>query len=223
MVSRVFLGSVFFTCLLLTQPVSAQEADAPPTGGDAEARGLFMAAQVAFDEGRFESAVQYFLQAFRLSGRPELLYNIGNTYDRLQKPEEALRHFEQYLQQRPGAENERQVEARVRLLRQTLEARQAPSTSEATPSEATLAPATVSAPTPEQTAQASAYTEPERAPSAPPAATTADEGSGTSWVIWGGLGAVVVAAAVVAVVIASGGDTTQGPLVPREGTPVVKL
>lgn len=218
MVSRVFLGSVFFACVLLTQPVLAQEADAPPTGGDAEARGLFMAAQVAFDEGRFESAVQYFLQAFRLSGRPELLYNIGNTYDRLQQPEEALRHFEQYLQQRPGAENERQVEARVRLLRQTLETRQAPSPSEATP-----APATVSAPTPEQTAQASAITAPEPTPSAPPAATAADEGSSASWMIWGGLGAVVVAAAVVAVVLASGGDTTQEPLVPREGTPVVKL
>lgn len=218
MANRVFLGSIFFACVLLTQPVFAQDPDAPPTGGDAEARGLFMAAQVAFDEGRFESAVQYFLQAFRLSGRPELLYNIGNTYDRLQQPEEALRHFEQYLRERPDAENQRQVEARVRLLRQTLEARQAPSPSDATPPAATI-----TVPTPEQTAQASARTAPEPSPSAPPAATAADEGSSASWVIWGGLGAVVVAAAVVAVVIASGGDTTQGPLVPREGTPVVKL
>lgn len=220
MTSRVVLGSVFLACVLLTHPVLAQDVESPPTGADAEARGLFLAAQVAFDEGRFESAVQYFLQAFRLSGRPELLYNIGNTYDRLQQPEEALQHFEQYLQQQPGAENQRQVEARVRLLRQTLEARQAPAQADVTPSAATP-----SVPTPEQTAQASTAAPAPAAPptAAPPAATATDEGSSTSWVIWGGLGAVVVAAAVVAVVIASGGDTTQDPLVPRDGAPVVKL
>lgn len=196
---------------------NAQEGAPPLSGADQEARALFMAAQVAFDEGRFESAVEYFLQSYRLSHRPELLYNIGNTYDRLQKPEEALQHFEQYLRERPDAENHLQVEARARLLRQSVETRRAQPLASA-PS---VAPAV--APTPEQTAQAHASEAPAPITQAPPAATTAADDGGSSWLLWTGVGAAVVAATVVTIVIAASGSATQDPLVPQDGAPVVRL
>lgn len=208
-----------------SQPVFAQqsaqqsEQASPPqvNGADQEARALFMAAQVAFDEGRFDSAVQYFVQSHRLSQRPELLYNIGNTYDRLQQPEQALEYFDQYLRERPNADNRLQVEARARLLRQSLAARQT--------SNATTAPIEPTVPTPEQTAQAHA-TEYEITPpaAAPPSATVVSEEGGSGWILWAGIGAAVVAATVVVVVLASsGGSTTQAPLVPEAGAPVVRL
>lgn len=191
---------------------AAVDRDQAMSGTDQEARAIFMAAQVAFDEGRFESAVQYFLQSFRLSGRPELLYNIGNTYDRLQQPEQALHYFDQYLQQRPNAENNKQVEARTRLLRQAVDQRR---TSVNTP---------VAVPTPEQTAQAhAAATEPLAPSQAPPAATASANEGGSSWLLWTGLGTAVVAATIVTVVMATGGTTTQDPLLPSDGVAVRRL
>ncbi len=213
-------------CLVLWtgHTASAQETQAQLSGADQEARALFMAAQVAFDEGRFESAVQYFLQSYQLSGRPELLYNIGNTYDRLQQPEEALDYFDRYLRERPNADNHMQVAARARLLRQSVDARRAQPNATST----SAAPVTVTeppVPTPQQTAQAHVdASEPvTTATTAPEGATRADDDGGTSWLLWGGVGAAVIAATVVTVVIATGGSTTQGPAVPREGAPVVRL
>jgi tetratricopeptide (TPR) repeat protein len=200
----------------------SQSGQAQLSGADQEARALFMAAQVAFDEGRFESAVQYFLQSYRLSQRPELLYNIGNTYDRLQQPEQALEYFDRYLRERPNAENHLQVEARVRLLRQSVSARQAQPHTSSTPS----APSTEAAvPTPQQTAQAHVEANEPAAipPAAPQQATRAEDDSGPYWLLWGGVGAAVIAATVVTVVIATSGSTTQEPLVPQDGAHVVRL
>lgn len=198
---------------------AGQPEQAQLSGADQEARALFMAAQVAFDEGRFESAVQYFLQSYRLSARPELLYNIGNTYDRLQQPEQALEYFDRYMRERPTAENHLQVEARARLLRQSVEARRAQPTTAGAPSPAV-------APTPQQTAEAHVQANEAPTPqaaSAPQAATTVDADSGPNWLLWTGVGAAVIAATVVTVVIATSGSTTQDPLVPQDGAPVVRL
>lgn len=218
------LALALLTLVVNHQSAFAQEAqptpdaaasDATLSGTDQEARAVFMAAQVAFDEGRFESAVQYFLQSFRLSGRPELLYNIGNTYDRLQQPEQALEYFDRYLRQRPNAENNKQVEARTRLLRQAVDERRIFENGTA------AAPAV---PTPEQTAQAhvNATEAPTPTQTTPAATTTTSEG-GSGWLLWTGVGASVVIVTVVAVVMATSGNTTQDPLLPAEGAPVRRL
>jgi tetratricopeptide (TPR) repeat protein len=202
--------------LVLAQENSATpppETDAPMGGTDAEARAVFMAAEVAFNEGRFESAVQYFLQSFRLSGRPELLYNIGNTYDRLQKPEEALEYFDLYLRQRPNAENNKQVEARTRLLRRAVDERAMFPNSAAPP-----------VPTPEETAQAQVAAFEAPAPvSAPPAAIAPTSEGDSSWLLWTGVGASAVIVTVVAIVIATSANTTQGPLLPSDDVAVRRL
>jgi tetratricopeptide (TPR) repeat protein len=88
---------------------------------DKAARGLFEAGSVAFEEGRFEEALNHFSKAYELSpNRHLLLYNIGSSLDRLRRDKEALSNFEKYLELNPTAPNRPAVEARVRLLREAV-------------------------------------------------------------------------------------------------------
>jgi tetratricopeptide (TPR) repeat protein len=91
---------------------------------DQEARALYEAGKLAFEEGRFENALGHFERAFELSGRPRLLYNIGTAADRLRKDDVALAAFERYLTALPEAPNRSAVEARIEVLRAQLAAAQ---------------------------------------------------------------------------------------------------
>jgi len=92
---------------------------------DEEARALFQAGSTAFQDGRYEDALGHFRRAHELSRRPQLLYNIGLAADRLRRDAEALEAFEEYLRLVPDTDRQRDVEARVRVLRETAQ-RQAP-------------------------------------------------------------------------------------------------
>lgn len=95
---------------------------------DEEARGLFVAGRAAYDDGRYEEALNYFRRSYELSDRPELLYNIGQTASVLNRDEEALWAFEKYLERYENAPNYREVEDRIMRLRR---AQQAPAAIEA--------------------------------------------------------------------------------------------
>ena len=83
-----------------------------------EARALFMAGRAAYDAGRYEAALERFQESFELSGRPELLYNIGQTADRLRQDAVALQAFERFLAETPETTANRDVaQRRVEFLR----------------------------------------------------------------------------------------------------------
>lgn len=50
---------------------------------DARARELYDNGAILYEEGRYEDAVAAFSEAYRLSGRPALLFNIANAQERL--------------------------------------------------------------------------------------------------------------------------------------------
>lgn len=98
---------------------SALSADSRvPARRDEEAKKVFEVGRAALEAGRFEAAVRFFEEAYDLSGRPELLFNIGTAFDRLRRDEEAARYFERYLFAAPDAANALAVEARLTVLRQ---------------------------------------------------------------------------------------------------------
>jgi tetratricopeptide (TPR) repeat protein len=103
--------------------VAAASAHAPPARAqatestDEEARGLFAAATAAFEDGRFQAALNYFQSAYELSERPELLFNLAATLERLRRDAEAIDHYERYLAALPAASNRRFVESRLATLR----------------------------------------------------------------------------------------------------------
>lgn len=77
------------------------------------ARGHFKAGEVYFGRGDFRRALIEFQEAQRDADRPELDYNLGETYDRLGDAASAARCYRRYLDRRPGAADAPEVRARV--------------------------------------------------------------------------------------------------------------
>jgi len=96
---------------------------------DTEAHGLFDAGSAAFEDGRFEDAYRYFTRSHELSGRPELLFSLASTCERLRRDAEAVGYYERYLVAIPDAANRRFVEGRLEFLRRP-DARPAPTTTD---------------------------------------------------------------------------------------------
>ena len=180
-------------------PASSAEAQ---TTADEEARALFEAGRLAFSRGRYEQALGHFQEAYELSHRSALLYNIGTTLDRLRRDEEAIEAFEQFLEAEPDSQYAAEVEERVRILRANAE----PDLS------------------PEAVATAS---ESDPGATAPPAGSDSDSGGSDSivkkWWFWTIIGVVVVGAGVGIGVGASGGGGQQGPLFYDDNTVPVGL
>jgi tetratricopeptide (TPR) repeat protein len=106
----------------------AQVAEAqrrpPRDPREAQARALFEQGQAAYEEGRYEEAINAFEQAHALSARPLLLYNIANAQERLGLLREALENLRYYLEDAPA--DERPVlERRIRGLEDRVRRQQA--------------------------------------------------------------------------------------------------
>ncbi len=182
-----------------TPPPTPTTTTSDAEGAEAEARALYAAAQAAFHEGRFENSLQYFQRAYELTRRPALLYNLGVTYDRLRRDQEALDAFEQYLREEPQAPNVREVEGRVAVLRQAI-ARTAPTPIETTPIETTPVETTPIESTPVEST-------PVETPRV--VASSGDAGPGP-WVVVGIGGAALVAGAVLLGVAAADVAAVEG-------------
>ncbi|MBX3268640.1 MAG: hypothetical protein KF729_00170 [Sandaracinaceae bacterium] len=100
-------------------PLAAQQ---PTEQLDEAARLTFESAREAFVAGDYERALGLFRQAYNLSPRPGLLYNIAQTLDRLRRDAETLQALREYLEAYPEAPNRTEVEARIRVLEQSVAA-----------------------------------------------------------------------------------------------------
>lgn len=176
----------------------AQQA-APSGAEDKDARQLFEAGRAAYDEGRYKEALVHFQAAHALSGRPALLYNVGQAADRLRKDALALDAFEGYLEALPEAVNRVAVEERIQVLRAVLAEREAATAPVATPAEVAAAaePAPVLTEAP--------IMQPEAAPS-----DQDDDSLLSKWWLWAAAGGVVAGVVVVVLVASSGGAAQQG-------------
>lgn len=87
-------GTMVVGGLVLLAPAmgAAQES-----AGDTEARGLFEAGRVHYEEGNYEAAYPEFQRAYELSHRAPLLLNIANTLERLGRYREATDALRGYL------------------------------------------------------------------------------------------------------------------------------
>ncbi len=110
--------------LLVLGPASGQAQDYPLEDG--EARNLFLAGQAAFNNGSYERSLDYFEQAYALSQRPGLLYNIAISADRLRRDARALEAFREYLALEPETERRAEVQARIAFLETHLRPEPAP-------------------------------------------------------------------------------------------------
>ena len=126
--------SVFALCFGAPSGASAQRTRAPagatrghhdgavssgtaPTA-DVEARRLFDIGAEAFAGARYEEALDHFEASYRLSQRPQLLYNIGLAQDRLRRDALAIESFERFLAEVPDTTKRVEVEGRVAAIRE---------------------------------------------------------------------------------------------------------
>ncbi|NVB78093.1 MAG: tetratricopeptide repeat protein [Kofleriaceae bacterium] len=63
----------------------------------AEARSLFIEGNAHYSAGRYVLAAERFLRAYQLSGKPALLFNLANTYERAGDYEKAAHYLRMYL------------------------------------------------------------------------------------------------------------------------------
>jgi tetratricopeptide (TPR) repeat protein len=209
LLTRHALVVVLIALVLVNGTARAQTKAAEPSSAadDEVARGLFQAGKAAYENGKYEEALQLFEQAHARSGRPQLLFNIGQTAERLRQDQKALEVFRAYLTQVPDAPNRLEVEARIKQLEQWVAGRNRDSGP---------IPALAIAPTPSETAKRSqpgtddpAYTESDQ---------PQDEAVTSKWWFWTGLGTIVAGGTAVALAVAlSGEDVEQTPLYQGNG------
>ena len=86
--------------LVLAPSVRAQEA---PPGTDLElAKAHFNTGQIYYERKRFPDAAREFEEAYRLSGRPDLLFNMGKAYDGAGDHARALAAWRSWLEAVPA-------------------------------------------------------------------------------------------------------------------------
>lgn len=80
----------------------------------------------AYNAARYDDALGHFQEAATRYASPDFQYNIGLCYERLGKPEEAVRAFRTYLRAKPDADDRANVEDRIfQLEKQLAETNQA--------------------------------------------------------------------------------------------------
>ena len=82
---------------------------------DARARELYDNGAILYEEGRYEDAIAAWEEAYRLSGRPLLLFNIANALERLGRYDEAMVDLSRYRAFAPAEERET-LDRRIRNL-----------------------------------------------------------------------------------------------------------
>lgn len=135
------------------EPRASTERASTDKANEKAARDAFERGRVFYDAGQFDQASVAFEEAYRLSGRDALLYNLYLAYRDASAQEKAANALRNYLAKVPNIENRAQLEARLAALEQNLarqrEQQTAAATTPTAPVEAPAAsaPATVPAPT----------------------------------------------------------------------------
>lgn len=102
--------------LLVAVPAGPARAQQDPSAEDDErARELFRLGESHYAAGRYEKAAVLYDEAYRLSGRAELLLAMVNTYERMGEYKQAIGRLREYLKH-PRAKNVNSLRDRLRRL-----------------------------------------------------------------------------------------------------------
>src|SRR5436190_615806 len=105
------MRKVLASLLALTICISSFSASADDV---ADAQVKFKAGATAYREARYKEAIDLFLAANRLDPHPELIFNVGQAFEKLGDVPNALRSYREYLRKLPDAGDRATVEASIR-------------------------------------------------------------------------------------------------------------
>ncbi len=133
-------GRVLATFLVGTTSLGAliavpQQASAQSKQQMLEARDAFMKASEFFEKEDYLAAAAEFLNAYKLSNRSALLYNVGQAFRLAGELDDAERYLQQYLVEQPDAPNTDEVAEIIINIQQAIAARMATLTIATEPSD----------------------------------------------------------------------------------------
>jgi tetratricopeptide (TPR) repeat protein len=185
--------------LICVLALAAGAAADPTPDSAADAKRLYQEGNTHFNLGEYDKAAENFKEAYRLSKKPLLLYNVAQAYRLGHEPDKALTFYKNFLNSMPDAENRAEVEQYIKDLEALVASQDATAKK---PPTGTVAPDEhVKIPPPDK-----AVTGPSgpSGPSVPEERHDQGRPIYKKWWFWAGIGAVAVGATV-AVVAASGG------------------
>jgi hypothetical protein len=97
--------------LLLSTTLARADTDT-----DEQAKRAFEEGRDAYESGDYETACKRFKSSYLLSGRPAMLFNLANCYDRWGRPHEAAESLRAYLRVVPYDRERPDIELRIRAL-----------------------------------------------------------------------------------------------------------
>src|SRR5580693_4387830 len=110
------MRKAFLLSVLLPLALAAASASAADPDTELQAKQRFAAGAQAYREARYKDAIDLFLQANKLDAHPELIFNVGQAYEKLADVPDALRCYREYLRLAPAASDRATVEASIRNL-----------------------------------------------------------------------------------------------------------
>jgi Tfp pilus assembly protein PilF len=134
--SWLLAGSLAALLVIVPSRVRAQSSD------DQQAHAHFEVAASYYEQANYESALREFLEAYRLSQRSQLFYNLSLCYQQLGDLDNAVSYLERYLAEVTEIENRASLETRLANLRERQARQHAtgadPGAPEATPEDTTI-------------------------------------------------------------------------------------
>lgn len=106
--------------LSLVALACASGASAQGQGSEEEARAHFQLGRAAYDRGEFAKAAGEFEEAYRISQRAALLYNLYLAYRDANEPAKAADALRRFLAEEKDVDNRSQLEARLAALERGL-------------------------------------------------------------------------------------------------------
>nr|MDA3863033.1 tetratricopeptide repeat protein [Deltaproteobacteria bacterium] len=82
------------------------------------AKSHYHAAKIYFDQEQYSKARQMFITAYRLSKKPELLFNVALCYEKIDKLSKAINFFQIYIKKVPG--EKKTILARIEKLKKKI-------------------------------------------------------------------------------------------------------
>jgi hypothetical protein len=98
------------TIATLLLAATASTATAGDTPDEEIARAHFQTGLSYYDSSRYAPAAREFMEAFRLSKKPALLFNIARAYEKLDDAGRATQYYRRYLAALPTSPEKRQIQ-----------------------------------------------------------------------------------------------------------------
>jgi hypothetical protein len=171
-------------------------------------------AREAFAAGKYDDALELFAKLYAETLHPVYLRNIGRCYQKMQKPDQAIDKFREYLakEKKLSADERGEIEGYIKEMEdlKTAQARQASQAQQPPPVTPVAPPPGNNAPPPTWTPPPTTGAGPSATlvSQAPPPAQKESHFYASPW-FWTGVGVVVVGGVVAAVLLASSGGTDK--------------